>query len=594
MKKLLIIGGTGFFGKSILDLFLRGGLEKYGINKIIVAARRVKEFKSKYPELINNNVQLIPLDISYCDSIPKADVIIHAASSTDARDYLNDAKGQKINIETSTINFCEILKKNEINSRVVYCSSGAVYGQQPTDVEAMDEEFPFQDITSMIEYKRDYALAKRNSEKEIIELGKKGFNVAIARCFSFYGKYLPRDQHFAYGNFISDAENGHNIEVKAKGLVYRSYMYADDLVHSLIQIALISESGCPVYNLGSGEAIEIRDLASRISSQNGVNFISASLDKSLPTDKYIPDVSKLEKLNLEFNLNLVHKIINSNPTVILGAGIHRVLSQTSSVFNDWSLLVQRVTKELGVQYNFNKNQLLTYTFEDLIQVIANVYLCTAHEAEGLLKSRIATLLSTDNYDGNVDELKSLIGKLNALQWVSLNVDNVLVDSNSELKLNRSLKESTTKNFGYLNSVPMYFANGNIEKLEHLHFGMRALANQIDRLEESFNSLKRKESETKYDKLKIIKEDETWISRFIYHPVLIVGASIGEHEIGLRYLLNQRKRNFIKHRDYWTPVYCIVDTKMINRQGVRENFETLGIIPIEFKNYKNFWKGVSFL
>jgi nucleoside-diphosphate-sugar epimerase len=35
MSTLLVIGGTGFFGKSILDSFKRGGLEKWGIERII-------------------------------------------------------------------------------------------------------------------------------------------------------------------------------------------------------------------------------------------------------------------------------------------------------------------------------------------------------------------------------------------------------------------------------------------------------------------------------------------------------------------------------------------------------------------------------
>ena len=35
-QSLLIIGGTGFFGKSILDSFKRGLLKEFNINKILV------------------------------------------------------------------------------------------------------------------------------------------------------------------------------------------------------------------------------------------------------------------------------------------------------------------------------------------------------------------------------------------------------------------------------------------------------------------------------------------------------------------------------------------------------------------------------
>jgi uncharacterized protein YbjT (DUF2867 family) len=44
-KKVLIIGGTGFFGKSIVDFFLKKKLQ----NKIeiIVLSKRAKKFKYK-------------------------------------------------------------------------------------------------------------------------------------------------------------------------------------------------------------------------------------------------------------------------------------------------------------------------------------------------------------------------------------------------------------------------------------------------------------------------------------------------------------------------------------------------------------------
>jgi nucleoside-diphosphate-sugar epimerase len=295
LTKLLIIGGTGFFGKSILDSFQRNLLSYYGIDRIVVGARNIESFQINFPELIDYRITLIKMDISSIQKLPDADIVIHAAASTDASDYRINPNGEKRNIEQSTTNYCQLAQRYHRASKIVYCSSGAVYGQQPEDLEKMDEDFQPQDVSNLIEYKRDYALGKRNAENEIIKLGSLGLNVSIARCFAFHGKYLPRDQHFAYGNFIGAAERGDAIEVKANHRVVRSYMHADGLVDSLMKIALQSSPQCPVFNVGSDEAIEIRDLANQIGQEYNVpvNITPVTSDK---VDRYVPNTEKLMKL----------------------------------------------------------------------------------------------------------------------------------------------------------------------------------------------------------------------------------------------------------------------------------------------------------
>ena len=50
MSTLLIIGGTGFFGKSILDAYSRGLLSTWSIEKIIVISRNANKLTSTNPE----------------------------------------------------------------------------------------------------------------------------------------------------------------------------------------------------------------------------------------------------------------------------------------------------------------------------------------------------------------------------------------------------------------------------------------------------------------------------------------------------------------------------------------------------------------
>lgn len=296
MKTLLIIGGTGFFGKSILDSFINNKLKKFNITNIIIMAREIENFKNKFPELINEKVDFIKADITKTDNIPEADFIIHAATSTNAKDYLINGDIQVENIEKGVTNFCKIAFQKKISSKIVYCSSGAVYGQQPSNVLKVDENFPFQDVSTLSEEKQQYCLGKRFAEQEIINVGLNGLNVSIARCYAFYGKYLPREQHFAFGNFIGQAEKGLNIQVNANKLVYRSYMSADELVESLIKVVNQANNNCPIYNVGSDVEISIHDLAKKIAKEYHVGYNFATITETENIDRYVPNVDKLKKI----------------------------------------------------------------------------------------------------------------------------------------------------------------------------------------------------------------------------------------------------------------------------------------------------------
>ena len=64
MATLLIIGGSGFFGKSFLDGYKRGILEKWDITQIKILARRASDLENTNPELMDKTIKLINLDIS--------------------------------------------------------------------------------------------------------------------------------------------------------------------------------------------------------------------------------------------------------------------------------------------------------------------------------------------------------------------------------------------------------------------------------------------------------------------------------------------------------------------------------------------------
>lgn len=303
MASLLVIGGSGFFGKSILDAYGRSLLAPWGIDRIEVVARKATNLAQSNPELISNNVILHDLDITFCTYLPTADYVIHAAASTDARRYVQSPQIEKDNIHMGTINFCNLAKQFLQGSRIVYVSSGAVYGQHSQNGLGLTEDTYVAPIESLAPNKQDYAAAKRDAEQIMHNFSDRGNQVAIARCFAFVGPYLPRDQHFAIGNFIENGLRGEPVLVKTDKLVFRSYLFADDLVTQLMSIACESSENCSVYNVGSDQALEIREVGKMISSYFNVelNIMYPEYLSSNQVDYYVPNIQKIKN---KFGLKL--------------------------------------------------------------------------------------------------------------------------------------------------------------------------------------------------------------------------------------------------------------------------------------------------
>jgi dTDP-glucose 4,6-dehydratase len=233
-----------------------------------------------------------------------ANYIIHAAASTDASKYISSPVEERANILASTKNFCRIARLSHRRSKIIYASSGAIYGQQPSGLEKISEDYFLGSIDQMIEGKRDYAAAKRDAEAEIFQLGAEGLNVSIARCFNFIGPYLPRDQHFAFGNFINDGLNNQNITVNARHRVIRAHQHSDDLVAWLMAIVEIANPACPVFNVGSEQSIEVRELALMVAKYFKVDLKIHPFN-SLNVDRYVPSTEKIRKeLGLKISIDL--------------------------------------------------------------------------------------------------------------------------------------------------------------------------------------------------------------------------------------------------------------------------------------------------
>jgi len=143
--------------------------------------------------------------------------------------------------------------------RIVFTSSGGVYGEMPGGFDRFPEGFG--GAASCFDPRSAYAEGKRAAEFLLTEATHRGVCVGVvARLFAFSGIHLPLDRHFAVGNFVRDAIHHGVVRVSGDGTPVRSYLDGFDMASWILKLVDTGEPGFG-YHIGSEEAISIAELA---------------------------------------------------------------------------------------------------------------------------------------------------------------------------------------------------------------------------------------------------------------------------------------------------------------------------------------------
>ncbi len=278
MKKIIILGGSGFIGNSLKNYLNNSKNKKY---KLI-----------SYSRTENKNILKI-------EKLPKCELIFYCIKSkkiSDSLKYFN--------------HFKKLLKDNLTNSKIVFLSSGAVYGER-NKLKKFTENDEI-NVKKLKNFKnKKYAKEKIFLEKKFKLLAKKNYKISIVRGFSFIGKNILLDNYF-----ISKLINC--IKLKKRFIIqnpytYRSYMHEIDMCKWLIKIGENSSKDCPIYNVGSDHTINIAKLARDLSANYKFNLV-INRTKKVKYDFYVPSTNlayKNLKLKNTINIkNVIRQLLN--------------------------------------------------------------------------------------------------------------------------------------------------------------------------------------------------------------------------------------------------------------------------------------------
>ena len=229
-RRIFITGGTGFFGKSLLAAWRDQPRPEC---ELTILSRNPERFLLKFPEFSAlPHVRFLKGDVrNFTFPAEPFDEVIHAATPASATLEQENPEEMYSIIVDGTRHVIDFCRKSGVK-RMLFTSSGAVYGPQEPEYERLAETHPCRPVTA-------YGKGKLAAEQLCLE---SGIPTVIARCFAFIGPYLPLDIHFAAGNFLRDALENRPIIIRSDGRPLRSYLHSDDLVRFLWKLL---ETGVP-------------------------------------------------------------------------------------------------------------------------------------------------------------------------------------------------------------------------------------------------------------------------------------------------------------------------------------------------------------
>lgn len=289
--KLFVTGCTGFFGKWLLSSVMAANDYFHAELRVNCLSRSPKRIVDSFPSLwARDDIEFIEGDIrSFNAPFADVDYLIHGATPS---------TGQTQDMELQSVIVDGMKRVLDISARrVLFISSGAVYGPQPDGMKGLSEGVECRPCNVYGEAKLEAELLCVNSELDTV----------IVRPFAFIGPYLPLDAHFAAGNFFKDALHGRNIAINSDGTAIRSYMYPTDLCNWLFRALLLGENN-DIFNVGSDEEVSILELAKLINDcrgKGGEVEIRRTTSPDSPRSRYVANIEKaMRVLNVTVEVGL--------------------------------------------------------------------------------------------------------------------------------------------------------------------------------------------------------------------------------------------------------------------------------------------------
>lgn len=298
-KTILITWAYGLIWLFITDVLMTRNLQLNGKINVIVHGRTEEKILHRFTSYINHpKFNYIYQDInSPLNCSKKIDYIIHLASNAHPAFFKIDPVGTITANIIGLKNLLDYAKDNNV-SRVVYTSSGEVYGKADSSIKEFVEDFS--GYVNSVSSRSCYPNSKRCAETLCVSYTEQyGVDTVIARPSHVYWPNMTENDTRVYAEFLRNVINWEDIVLKSEGKQIRSYTYIADSAKAFLYILIKWESK-NAYNIANPNSItSIKNMAeviAKISNKKVVMDIPKETLESNPMQCGVLNTNKLSAL----------------------------------------------------------------------------------------------------------------------------------------------------------------------------------------------------------------------------------------------------------------------------------------------------------